>query len=252
MIQKSRPWLEVVGKRKAVLDGQAISYTVKRSLKVKRIRLEVRGETGLTVVIPKSYKLTQLPSLLKEKKRWILNKLVRYGHVSPLSTEKAIKSGDTIPYLGQDLKIVIRQNHGEADSVKLEQTRLLVNLKSVNSNLNLVLEGWYRQQAERFIRERAEELSARMGVTYGRLSIRGAKTRWGSCSHKANVNFNWKLMMAPKPVIDYIIIHELAHLKEMNHTEKFWQVVAGYCPGWRNHRRWLKDFQPELVVRPSA
>lgn len=165
-------------------------------------------------------------------------------------TGKLGRGADTIPYLGRDLKVV-KQPHSQVNSVKLEPKRLVVSLKSANG-LNPVLEWWYRQQAEKLIRKRADELSARLGLTYGRLTIRGAKTRWGSCSQKGNLNFNWRLMMVPRPVIDYVIIHELAHLKEMNHREKFWKLVAEYCPRWHRHRRWLKTHEPELTAKLPA
>jgi hypothetical protein len=252
MVQAARHQLNLIGTRQITFEGQTVSYTVKRSFRAKYVRLEVREETGLTVVIPKSYKMAQLPDLLRERRQWILGKLATYGQVKLVSAQKEVKSGDTIPYLGRDLELVKQQDHREADSVKLEQKRLVVTLKSANSRLNLVLEWWYRRQAEKLIRKRANELCARLGVTYGQLSIRGAKTRWGSCSQKGNLNFNWKLMMAPEPVIGYVIIHELAHLKEMNHTKKFWKLVTKHCPRWRKHRRWLKDHEAELNAKLSG
>jgi predicted metal-dependent hydrolase len=249
MVREARPPLTTIGKRKATLDGQTISYIIKRSPMAKYARLEVRPQTGLAVVIPKSYRLTQIPSLLKEKRRWILAKLAKCGHIRLLSAEKEVESGDTIPYLGRNLRVVKRKNDGEAHSIKVEGKRLVVSLKSTKARLNLVLEEWYRREAEKLIRKRVDELRSRLGITYGRLSIRGARTRWGSCSQKGNLNFNWKLMMAPEPVIDYVIIHELAHLKEMNHTKKFWSLVAQHCPQWRKHRKWLKDHEAELSTK---
>jgi len=132
----------------------------------------------------------------------------------------------------------------------LEKSRLLVTLNSQNDRLNLVLEWWYRQQAEKLIKKRADELCPQLGVTYNRLTIRGAKTRWGSCSRKGNLNFNWKLMMVPEPVIDYVIIHELAHLKEMNHSRNFWKLVAEHCPKWRSHKKWLRGHEAGLTAKP--
>ncbi len=168
-----------------------------------------------------------------------------YGRKKP-------KSGSFIPYFGRRLKVVTRHNSGTAISVRLEKNRLLVDLDSRNGRLNLVLEWWYRQQAEKLIRKRVDELCPRVGVTYGRLTVRGAKTRWGSCSQKGNINFNWKLMMVPEPVIDYVIIHELAHLKEMNHSKNFWELVAEHCPQWRKHRKWLKEHDGELTSKLSG
>jgi len=241
----------MVGKRKITVNGQTISYIIKRSARAKHVRLEVRPETGLTVVIPKSYKIGQISDLLEAKGSWILDKLAKYGEVQPLYAEKEVKSGDAIPYLGRDLEVVKRQNRRNADSVKLEQDRLVVSLRSPSSRLNLILEQWYRIQAAKLIKERTDKLSARLGLTYNRVIIRGQKTRWGSCSHKGNLSFNWKLIMAPEPVIDYVIIHELAHLKEMNHTKRFWELVAQHCPEWREHRKWLKDHETELTAKLS-
>jgi len=252
MVQPTRPQLVLIGAYKTVLEDQTVPYTVKRSSRAKHIRIEVRVKTGLIVVVPVLYNVEELPDLLREKKRWILDKLAKYGKGHPLAAEKEIKNGDFIPYLGRHMKVVERHDPRMADSVKLEKNWLLLNLGSRNSRLNLVVEWWYRQQAEILIKKRVAELCPRLGVTYGRLTIRGAKTRWGSCSRKSNLNFNWKLMMAPEPVIDYVIIHELAHLKEMNHSKKFWELVAEYCPQWRKHKRWLKEHEAELAAKLSG
>ena len=233
------------------LDGHTISYVVKRSARAKYVRLEVRGETGLIVVIPKPYKLGQLPELLRQKRRWIMEKLAKFGHIPMLSLEKQLRSGDTIPYLGRDLVIVRQQNHAGRDSARLDWERLVVSLRLGNSRLDLLLEQWYRIQATRLLVKRTDELSARIGVNYNRIVIRGQKTRWGSCSGKGNLSFNWKLMTAPEPVIDYVIIHELAHLKEMNHSESFWELVSEHCPRWRDHKKWLKDHEAQLATKFS-
>jgi hypothetical protein len=250
MVQKA-PQLTIVGERQITINGQTILYTVKRSARAKHVRLEVRQQTGLTVVTPNSYKLKHLSALLESKGNWILDKLTKYGQVQSLFDEKETKSGDTIPYLGRNLEVVTRQNRKNVNSVKLDRNKLVVTIGSANSRLNLVLEQWYRMQAAKLIKEKADKLSARLGLTYNRIIIREQKTRWGSCSHKGNLSFNWKLIMAPEPVIDYVIIHELAHLKEMNHTKRFWELVAEHCPRWREHKKWLKEHETELAGKLS-
>lgn len=252
MIRDCRTRLTIIGKREAIIDGQAISYFIRRSPRAKCVRLEVRPETGLMVVIPESYNSDQIPNLLKEKERWISGKLANYGHVQRNRRDKTLKDGDTVPYLGRDLEVVLRQSYGNVESVNVEQNKLVVNLRAESDRLDLVLEQWYRMQAMQLIQEKVTELSAGLGLTYGRLSIRGQKTRWGSCSHKGNLSFNWKLIMAPEPVIDYVIVHELAHLKEMNHTKRFWQLVEQYCPKWRDHKNWLKEHTIELAAKLPA
>lgn len=237
------------GTYQTIINDRPVSYAIKRSSRAKHARLEVGVKTGLTVVIPNSYLVNDIPDLLRKKGRWILNQLAKYVEGQPITDAKEIGSGDYIPYLGRKVRLVARHDPGTVAGVKLEKNRISVNLDSQKAPLNLVLEWWYRHQAEYFIKKRANELCLRLGVSYGRVTIRGAKTRWGSCSHKGNLNFNWKLMMVPEPVIDYVIIHELAHRKEMNHSKNFWKLVAEHCPQWRKHRKWLKDHEAELFAK---
>ena len=119
MAREIRSRLFTTGEHEITLDCHAISYTIKRSPRAKYVRLEVKPQTGLTIVIPKSYNLTELPSLLKEKRQWILAKLVKYGHLRLLSVGKDVESGDTIPYLGRNLQVVVQQNRRNTSSVRL-------------------------------------------------------------------------------------------------------------------------------------
>jgi predicted metal-dependent hydrolase len=252
MAHRSRPPLTFIGERKTSLDGQAISYTLKRSARARCARLEIRQATGLTIVIPKYYDTNDISDLMQKKKRWILNNLTRYCQKRPPVIGKELKSGDSIPYLGQELKLVLRQNQESADSAVLEGNNLIIRLGNNTNGLDLVLEHWYRLQAAQLIKEKADELSARFGLAYNKLTIRGQRSRWGSCSHKSNLSFNWKLMMTPEPVIDYVVTHELLHIKEMNHTRRFWQLVSEHCPQWRERRKWLKEHEAELTTRLST
>lgn len=99
----------------------------------------------------------------------------------------------------------------------------------------------FRRQAGAIFAERAAHFARIMGVEYGRITIREQKTRWGSCSSNHNLNFNWKLVLAPREVLDYVVVHELCHLKEMNHSPQFWAEVEKIQPDYRVRRKWLKD-----------
>ncbi|MFC1926797.1 M48 family metallopeptidase [Chloroflexota bacterium] len=251
MSQVSCLALKSVGKSRISLDGHTIVYAIKRSTRAKHVRLEVGREHGLTVVVPRSYRIDRLSKLLEAKRVWILGKLGERDNVRPLSAE-TLKDGDKIPYLGRERTLKIQRNYSKVDAVKLEQNTLLVSLISETDRLELFLERWYRLQADSLMKKKVETFSVQLGVSYNRIVIRGQKTRWGSCSHKGNLNLNWKLVMAPEPVIDYVVIHELAHLKEMNHTKNFWKLVAEHCPQWRERRKWLKDHGVELASRLSS
>jgi len=103
------------------------------------------------------------------------------------------------------------------------------------------LEAAYRRKARERIGQRIAYFAALMGVTYRRISIRSAKTRWGSCSSEGNLNFHWKLVLMPEHVMDYVVIHELAHRKEMNHSARFYAVVAQQMPDYKVWQSWLKE-----------
>jgi predicted metal-dependent hydrolase len=239
----------VIAERQIDLQGQSVSYVVKRSSRAKRVRLEVRQHSGLVVVVPRSYPLRDLDNLLREKQAWILRHLARASRpTSPAAG--GIGDGDLIPYLGRDVRINDCRGDGRALRVSLTPGGLLISGASDGPGLESLLEQWYRSQALRFVQQRVHSLAARWGLDYGRIIIRGQRTRWGSCSHKGTLSFNWRLMMVPEPVADYVVVHEVAHLREMNHTHRFWKLVAEECPRWREHRRWLTEHGDWLSAGP--
>lgn len=239
----------MMDKRKIILGGQTVWFTLKRSSGARHVRFEVRQDTGLIAVIPKSYRVEQIPSLLQAKRHWILEKLATVGAVQSPSVKRDLKTGDVIPYLGGNLEVVKSDNQSGVHDVKRQGSKLIVGVKSPSSRASLAVEHWYQLEAMRVIKERVDKLSGRLGVTYNWVTVRGQKTRWASCSQKGRLSFNWKLIMAPKPVIDYVIIHELTHLKEMNHSKQFWELVAKHCPRWREHKKWLKDHETDLAAK---
>jgi len=252
MPPKTRRQAAIEEKRTTTINHQTITYTLRRSFKARRVRLEVRQQTGLTVIVPRSYGIEQIPGLLKSKERWISRNLQRFSNSHSLSALKELKYGDTVPYLGQDLELVKQENHHGESVVLLGNTLAIKPDLFNNGLLELALEQWYRAEAANLIKDGADRLSSQMGISYKRLVIRGQKTRWGSCSRKKNLSFNWKLIMAPEPVVEYVIIHELIHLKEMNHSKGFWELVAQYCLGWQEHKKWLKQHEADLAARLGA
>ncbi len=107
---------------------------------------------------------------------------------------------------------------------------------------------WMIDKAEELINKRTVEYSEIIGVKYNNIRIKNTKTRWGSCSSKGNLNFNFRIIMAPQAVMDYIIVHELCHLKHLNHSKKFWSAVALYMPDYENHKEWLKVNGMKLYI----
>ena len=120
------------------------------------------------------------------------------------------------------------QKEKEADSMKIQP------LSEAEQRL-------YRDKAREIFEQKVSYYAQMMGVSYGRIAIRDQKTRWGSCSGEGNLNFNWRLIFAPAGVLDYVVVHELAHRKEMNHSPRFWKVVEDTMPEYRKYQKWLKE-----------
>ncbi len=246
MASKKRPPLRIIGKQTIVLNGKSISYTVKRSNRARYIRLEIKPGSGLTAVMPRFYNADLLPSFLQSKQSWIISKLAKYGgRMSTDSKSKPIIT-DSIPYLGNNMRIIRQSNNGNIENIRIEHNNLIINSQLDNSMLNKALENWYRMQAEKIIGEKAYLASNKLNLNFNRITIRGQNTLWASCSRKKNLSFNWKLLMMPEPVIDYVVIHELMHLVEMNHSKRFWNLVADNCPDWKKHRKTMKDYSISL------
>jgi predicted metal-dependent hydrolase len=232
LVRSSKPLL--IGRFVILLDNQSVSYCLKRSLRARLIWLQIHTVDGLTVTIPRHYDQDKLPAYLTSKSRWILRHLKQLKNDFPSSEVNTKSLLFPIYYHGNP----IRSSGEDQTTTYFLPNGLLVDYCGVMT--------WLRQQALEVIPARALLYSQIIGVNFAKISIRDQKTRWGSCSHKGNLNFNWRLIMTPEPVLDYVIIHELCHLKRMNHGKSFWNEVAKYCPDWREKRRWLNKHSREL------
>ena len=240
----------ILGTRQTVLDSRIVSYTLKRSPRARYVRLEVRQEDGLAVIVPRRYDLRHLDDVLRARYRWILRKLERCIPCSCLTQNRLLASGDSVPYLGRPLYLRITSDHVKRGTATLRGNDLVVVKPAIRADGGSLVEEWYRYQAKTFIKARVDLLAGELGVRYGRITIRGQQTRWASCSPKGNLSFNWRLMMAPEEIVDYVIIHELTHLTEMNHTARFWRLLETRCPAWREQRKWLSNHGSELSATP--
>lgn len=147
------------------------------------------------------------------------------------------------PYLGREYELDIRRYLSyKKPGVKPEGNRLVVLTASIEEQvIEAALKQWYSQQAGRIIRERVEYYQKILQEPISCIRIKDVKSRWGSCSSKRNLNFNWRLVMAPPEVLDYVVVHELCHLKEMNHSKAFWALVESILPDYKRQREWLKE-----------
>ncbi len=196
----------------------------------------------MNVIVPRRYDADLVKRFLYQKRHWIFDKLEE----SRLYRSRLdVQNVDTITYLGKPLKLIESHNKQQYAQVSLTPDRIIVRL-GLNGEVGKILNTWYRQKTKDLVFEKVALFSKRIGARYNSLTIRNARTRWGSCSRLGNLNFNWKLIILPEPVIDYVIIHELCHLKELNHSPTFWKLVEKYCPDYYEHRKWLKEHEAEV------
>lgn len=219
------------------------------------------GPAGLTVSAPRWTQVGEVETALREKERWIVTKLreSRERQARLASARIEWREGAEVPFLGEPVILVIdpRQRHGRAGAVLVPGDAALPGVPAMALHLGLpqsasaeqlrdTVQAWLMRQARRLFTERLDHFAPQLGVRWQKLSLSSADTRWGSASADGSIRLNWRLIHFRLPVIDYVVVHELAHLREMNHSPRFWQHVQDILPDYATRREQLKD---ELVPR---
>jgi hypothetical protein len=225
--------------RAALLAGKQITYTLKRSGKRRSIGLRI-DDRGLTVSMPLRASENWLHSVLQDKANWVVEKLD--GWQSRKRETPRWADGETIPFLGEKLMLRIRQSLFAAPAQQRgKELWLFVADEGDAAHIEQMVSNWYRLQAAPLFAERVAHYAPLMGVAPRMLKLSAAKTQWGSCTTRGTVRLNEQLIRLPLKLVDYVVVHELAHLREMNHSAAFWEVVKGACPNYARLRRELKS-----------
>lgn len=194
----------------------------------------------MEVVVPRRMALHHVAPFVEEKRPWIERTLRRLQEAAP---PVRLEHGGEVPYLGERLELLVQQ--GARPRVARRGHVLSIALPP-GADLREALEGWYRRQARIDVAARLDAACARAGSAYRSLTIRNQKTRWASCSANGAMSFNWRLLLGPPEILDYVVEHEVAHLDVLDHSERFWSLLAGRCPDYREHERWLRRHGPAL------
>lgn len=227
--------------RATCLKGEPVSYRVKRTRRRSIVGLQIDGR-GLLVTVPKRGASARLiERVLQDKAGWVLTKLKEWqNHTAP---RLAWHEGARLPYLGQELRLAFNRAEVRGRVLKLDG-HLLVTLPDPGSEsaVAALVTRWYRQEALALFRERVAHYAARFGVAAPRIRLSSARTRWGSCNENGAVTLNWRLLLLPRQLADYVVVHELAHLKEMNHSARFWALVEQALPDYREAMAQLRGW----------
>ena len=217
------------------IDGTpAIVAHVRRSSRLRRMSLRVSSLDGrVTLSMPRSAPLQEGEAFLKERSDWLRNAVAEQPRLT------TVDLGAMVPYSGRDFAVALSKGRRARLT---SETFEVVSGRPVGPQVAGLL--------KKAAREALNEACARYGAAAGRLpariSLRDPRSRWGSCTSAGNLMFSWRLAMAPREVMDYVAAHEVAHLREMNHSRRFWAIVKELCPGFEGHRGWLRSHGPSL------
>ena len=216
-----------------------LPYRIRRSDRASRVRVSVDALGDVEVILPRRSPASAAPAAVAELRPWIERRL---RHADTVRMTLAAR-GATVPYLGTSL--ALRPEPARARVHRSGET-LLVPADAARAPA--AIERWYRRAAAKEIGPRLDAAARALGTTYTKLSIRGQRTRWGSCSAGGAMSFNWRLLLAPEPVLDYVVWHEACHLRVMDHSADFWALVRRHWPEYEEHRRWLRLQGSTLVL----
>lgn len=208
-----------------------LPYRIRRSERARRVRVRVDVSGDVEVVLPRRTPASAAPAAVAELRPWIERRLRECSAVRATLAAR----GSTVPYLGTMLALA-----PEPQRTRVHRRGDTLLVPGEADRAAAAIERWYRRAAAAEIAPRLDAAARTLGTSYAKLSIRGQRTRWGSCSAQGAMSFNWRLLLAPAEVLDYVVEHEVAHLEVMDHSPRFWALLADRCADYRAHERWLR------------
>ena len=243
-----------------------INYKITRSRKRRKtISLQIRDEAEVLISAPYFTPAEEINRFVEEKQNWINKTILKQKEKSIKNKTKEYETGEHFFYLGQAYPLEVFFEPFENTGVVFWNNRFYLNARDCSTyrfpqtSLRKLqfhdkdlrehyFVSWYKKKADDFIRQRVNFFSKMLKFQPGNIKITSAQSRWGSCSEDNNLTFSFRLIMAPPDIIDYVIVHELTHIREKNHSPKFWQRVEEVVPEYKKHRRWLKDNHHNFVL----
>jgi predicted metal-dependent hydrolase len=223
-----------------VIQGNGYVAEIIRTSRVKTASIKV-VEGSVSVLVPEFLPVEKIASLLIKKNRWIKEKLALQEQVSAVKPKEFV-SGESFSYLGRNYRLKVIE--GQYPAVKLQQGRFVATVRDKTWNnapsIKQLLIKWYKQHAQIKLQEKTTRYSKIIGVTPSSVGIKTFQSRWGSCSNSSEVHYNWKIIMAPNRIVDYVVAHELCHILHHDHSPVFWKTVERYFPDYLDCKEWLK------------
>lgn len=215
-----------------------IEYTVQIHPRARNLKIKVLPNGSVVVVRPKhGFFLKSIDQFVKENDAWIQNALAK---VKTRPAKPTVNDQELLIF-GKSYSKQVEFSATQKIGVHISENQVMINpVTNSKTSIEKALNQFLKSTAEKYILPRTLQLGKVMDIPFAKITLREQKTRWGSCTSEGNLNFNWRLVHCPPAVIDYVIIHELAHRKQMNHSAKFWDIVRQFDPEYLKHRGWLK------------
>ena len=229
-----------------IIENHTLGWTLRHSARRRSFQIRLLSATEILVTAPAGASPDKAAEILRSKSAWILRQLKRLAAVAADATNASLTHGATLLFRGEPHALLLLADGQKKPHVSYSPCSITVHLGELVGEADhpLVMQSlkkWYLSAAQSTLLERLTYWAGQIGVQPQRLSLRDQKTRWGSCSSRGGISLNWRLIMAPPPVIDYLVIHELCHLRQPNHSPAYWREVARWCPDFRLHRQWLRQ-----------
>ena len=226
-----------------------IPYTLKKSRKrIKTISLQISDKSELVITAPNFTPISEINRFVQEKQSWIYKAIHKHKEAAIENRAKKYITGENFYYLGVSYPLEVFFEPLENAGVVFWDNHFYLNAQGSKDLRKHYFVLWYKKKAHEYFRGRVDFFSLMLKLQPGSVRITSAVSRWGSCSGDNNLAFSFRLMMAKPEVIDYVVVHELMHIKEKNHSAKFWQLVEKVMPQYKLHRRWLKDNNSKFAL----
>jgi hypothetical protein len=232
---------------KVTFGKQKIEFERLASKSKNMITIIVDSGKNVRVKAPTDLTEGELTRIVKTKTNWIIDKFQRIDEIKGFKNAREFVSGESFLYKGKLLRLKVIPSVKE--EVYTDTTTIFCKTKvKAPERVAQLLEAWYKQMAKEYLENRVTRFSNKFKKKPSKICIRNQRLRWGSCTKKGEILLNWRIIMAPPSVIDYVIIHELAHLQEKNHTKKFWELVKNAMPNYEEKKEWLRVNGPALTL----
>jgi predicted metal-dependent hydrolase len=221
------------------MDHRLNFHLIRSRKRRKTISLHIKEDGRIVIYVPYHTAQGEIEGFIKEKESWIVKKLSE-KEKQRREAEKTFLPGEKFLYLGESYPLRIGGSNNDKSPLKLSFGNFMLHKNHLEEARNLFVR-WYKKEAKEKIEGRVHYFSDRLQLFPKGLKITSPGYRWGSCSGDSRLSFNWRIIMAPLGVIDYVLVHELVHIREKNHSRRFWTYLETILPDYREHRLWLKE-----------